>query len=304
MLQSHPPKFTGHETFAFRHAWLKKGVDSLAAHPVDAFSRDEAMVDLGVGKNMVRSIRHWCLATQMVEEGDYLPGTRSKTLAPTLIGQSLFGKPAWDPYLEDDGSLWLIHWQLATNPSRATTWYWAYNLLREQEFSRDSLLAGLLRLVETSEWKRISASSLKDDVSCFIRTYVAVKRGPASTIEETLACPLTSLNLIAEVDGTDRYRFNNGPKPGLPAAIFAYALIDAWDRHHPGQETLSLREILHGEGSPGRVFRLDDDAVLAYLDQVHEVTRGRLRFSDTAMIRQVVRLEPIRPKEVLDAYYQ
>ena len=141
-------------------------------------------------------------------------------------------------------------------------------------------------------------------MSCFIRTYVAVKRGPASTIEETLACPLTSLNLITEVEGTDRYRFNNGPKPGLPAAIFAYALIDAWDRHHPGQETLSLREILHGEGSPGRVFRLDDDAVLAYLDQVHEVTMGRLRFSDTAMIRQVVRSEPIRPKEVLDAYYQ
>jgi len=172
-----PPygSFSGHETFAFRYAWLKKGVDSLSKRK-DAFLRDEAMVELGVGKNMVRSIRHWCLATQVAEEGEYLPGSRSKELRPSELGRSLFLRPGWDPYLEDDGSLWLLHWQLATNPGRATTWYWAFNLLKEQEFSREGLLTALQRFVEEHAGK-VSPASLKEDVSCFLRLMFQANAG-------------------------------------------------------------------------------------------------------------------------------
>ena len=52
--------FSGHESFALRYLWLKKGYDALADNP-EFFQRDDAMVILGVGKNMVRSIRHWGL---------------------------------------------------------------------------------------------------------------------------------------------------------------------------------------------------------------------------------------------------
>lgn len=296
------PSFSGHETFAFRNAWLKKGVDGLITNP-DIFLQDDAMVELGVGKNMVRSIRYWCLATGIVEEGNAQFGSRSKPLAVTSLGRKLFLDPAWDPFLEDDASLWLIHWCLATNPARASTWYWAFNILNDQEFTRDSLMNGLERLVEASG-SRTSLNSLRADVSCFLRTYVSIKRGPASTLEETLECPLSMLGLISEIESDKRYRFVNGEKPGLPSAAFCYALLDSWERWHPGQETLSLREIVHGEGSPGRVFRLDEDSALTYLDGLEEVTGGRLSFNDTAMVRQVVRRAPVTGEEVLGDYYQ
>src|SRR5579885_1940203 len=66
---SYPPTlaFSGHETFPFRYAWLKKGLDAAADDPA-VFRRDEALTALGVGKNMVRSIRHWCLAAGVIEE--------------------------------------------------------------------------------------------------------------------------------------------------------------------------------------------------------------------------------------------
>lgn len=294
--------FSGHETFAFRYAWLKKGVDSLDRRK-DAFTRDQAIVELGVGKNMVRSIRHWCLATQVAEEGEYLPGSRSKELQPSELGRSLFLRPGWDPFLEDDGSLWLLHWHLANNSSRATTWYWAFNLLKEQEFTRESLPGALQRFVEQNNWSRVSASSLKDDVSCFLRTYVPGRRGPTSTAEETLDCPLTNLNLIIESGEENRYRFNNGAKPGLPASVFAYALVDAWEQRHSGQETFSVREILHGEGSPGRIFRIDDEAILPYLDALKGLTDGRLVYCDDSIVKHVARRETVHPREVLDAYY-
>src|SRR5262249_14688007 len=149
----------------------------------------------------------------------------------------------------------------------------------------DALLTALRRYIEERRWTKVSASSLKDDVSCFLRTYLPGKRGPASTIEETLDCPLTNLNLVGETGEEDRYRFNNGPKPGLPGGIFAFALVDFWNTRHAGPDTLSVREIVHGVGGPGRVFRLDDDAVLRYLDQVEAVTGGRMAFIDTALVR-------------------
>ena len=60
-------RFSGHQTFAFRYGWLEKGVKGVAASP-GIFAAEDAIVQLGVGKNMVESIRHWCLATQMLEE--------------------------------------------------------------------------------------------------------------------------------------------------------------------------------------------------------------------------------------------
>ena len=114
-------------------------------------------------------------------------------------------------------------------------------------------------------------------------------------------CPLTGLGLLLNVG--DRYRFNTEPKDNLPPHIFVYALLHCWEERHRHQETLSLREIVYGEGSPGRIFRLDDDTVLSYLDRLADTTQGRLTFSDTVMIRQVARHGEIRKEEILKAYY-
>jgi len=292
--------FSGHETFVFRYGWLKKGLDGWAQR-ADIFSTEEAMATLGVGKNMVRSIRHWCLAACLLGESE----ERRGAVAPTSFGQYLLGEA--DPYLERDGTLWLLHWKVATNAVRATTWYWAFNVNRESEWTRETLQAGLTQWAQAQGWSRLAASSLKADVSCFVRTYVPGRRGPASTPEETLDCPLATLGLIAEVDGGGRYRFNGRPKPSLPAAVFAYALLDFWAGREAGGDTLSLREITHGAGSPGRVFRLDEDAVLDYLDALGGLTGDAMTFQDTALIRQVARRAQVNmtemKQEILRGYY-
>lgn len=56
--QPFTPTFSGHETFVLRTNWLKKGYDVIKQHP-DLFSRPDAYVKLGVGKNMAQSIRYW-----------------------------------------------------------------------------------------------------------------------------------------------------------------------------------------------------------------------------------------------------
>ena len=58
--------FSGHETFPFRYTWLKKGVDAVREN-LTIFADDSATITLGVGKNMVRSIHHWCQAAGLIE---------------------------------------------------------------------------------------------------------------------------------------------------------------------------------------------------------------------------------------------
>jgi hypothetical protein len=118
-----PPKFAGHETFTLRYGWLKKAVDA-ARERQDIFLQDDALVTLGVGKNMVRSIRHWGLVTGILEESNDVPNNRGRFIRPSALGDLLFGPRGLDPYLEEVGTLWLIHWQLAEIPDGPTTWFW------------------------------------------------------------------------------------------------------------------------------------------------------------------------------------
>ena len=187
---------------------------------------------------------------------------------------------------------WLLHWKLATNSRRASTWYYAFNVCRDAEWTREGLAAGVLRWAQAQGWTRLAAASLKSDVSVFCRTYAPGRRGPASIAEETLDCPLAALGLLVKLENKDegsgeRYRFHSCPKATLPAAMFAYALVEFWQNKHAAARTLSLREATHGEGSPGRVFRLDEDGVLPFLDGLDALTGGTLTFADTALVRQV-----------------
>lgn len=292
--------FAGHETFAFRYSWLKKGLDNLIDDP-GLFQRDEAIVHLGVGKNMVRSIRHWCLATQVAQEE---PGTRGRCLKPSEFGLNLLADDAWDPYLEDDATLWLIHWKLASIGTRAATWYWAFNRFYEYAFTRAALVEALTRHVQVLGWGEVSDSTIKRDVDCFVHTYVQ-RKDVSVAGDDPIGCPLTTLGLLVQEPDGDRLRFRVGPKQSLPVSIFAYALVEFWSETTGDRDTLEVREIMASEGSPALVFKLDEDSVLSYLDQLERVSHGSLKFVDTPLTRSIVRGSGTTPDpmQFLEGYY-
>ena len=292
--------FAGHETFAFRHFWLKKGLDHLLRDR-EVFQRQDATTLLGVGKNMVRSIRHWCLACRVAEEE---PGTRAQRLRPTGLGEKLLRDGGWDPYLEDDASLWLLHWNLASAGARAATWYWAFNRFHEYAFTRPVMVDSLCRFLQAIGWADISDGTIARDVECLVHTYLP-RRGDASNGEDPIGCPLTALSLlVAEADG-ERLRFRVGPKPSLPTHVFAFAVAQFWNQRCPERLTLDLRELLGAEGSPALVFRLDEDSVLSHLDGLADATGGAVRFEDSALVRRLVKRgeTPLDSMSFLEAYY-
>lgn len=184
--------FGGHETFPLRYTWLRKAVQHVERDP-RIFNDDDAMVRLGVGKNMVRSIKHWALVCGVLEEDPEIANNRGRVLRPTALGHALFDDEGWDPYLEDPATLWLLHYELASSPDQTTTWYLVFNHLPQPELTKTELLGWLSKLAQERAWPRVSPASLRRDVEVFLRTYVPSRASRIVPLEATgsvhaLAC--------------------------------------------------------------------------------------------------------------------
>jgi hypothetical protein len=296
-------KFSGHQTFVFRYGWLVKGV-SLAAERPTAFSQADALVRLGVGKNMVASIRHWCEVTQLIEPYRAVTRSAQVSLRPTSIAQHLLLSGAWDPFLEDDASLWLIHWLLATNPSIGTAGQLLFSRYNRPDFTRREI-THYLQAFAQNEGMSVGDSVMARDVDCLIRTYAGTAGGRRQAVaEETFDCPLLSLSLVQPSPDGELYRFAIGPKPSLPAAVFAYALHDQFERRQSRTETLSIQECLYGEASPGQVFKLDENSLVGYVEELEDCMRGSIILDETAGLKQIYRTKAFEPLRVLGDYYQ
>ena len=284
---TYTPQFSGHETFPLRYGWLKKVYDRVAETEDTENNRslcwdDDAIARFGVGKNMVGSMRHWGKTAGIIKE---LSGTNS--VRTTKFGQMLFGPDGLDPYMEHPATLWLIHSQLTASPNK-TTWFWSFSHYPAITFEWDSLIRGLERLAKERGWSRVANITIKNDVACFIRTYVARQSTRRIGHDDALESPLTELGLIKAVGKKDGFRFVRGPKSTLGNGVFIYALIDFWS-HYSSAATLSFEAIVHAPGGPGRVFALDENDVSDKLAVLDDITGGALRWSETAGLKQVVR---------------
>lgn len=278
------PTFGGHEKFVFRQGWLTKGVKAVKTDPL-VFIHDEALVTLGVGKNMVRSIRHWCLATGLIEEMKEGSGL-TRPLQVSYLGESLLGSNGWDPYLEDMGTLWLLHWQLASNHVRGLVWMLTFSVYLAEEFTKRDLMKFISGQFERLE-VRTTEGTIEREVDCCLLTYVPSQTKQSTNLEETLNCPLNELGLVRFTPEESVYRFNVGPKPTLSANILGYALLTYLSRFLQNRRTVAVEECVYPVGSPGQVFKLDENSVVEYLEALENQMGGRLRIQETAGLRQI-----------------
>ena len=250
---------------------------------------------------MVASIRHWCQVSGLIRTD---PHQRGRSIL-TNLGEAIFDDDnGFDPYLDDPATLWLIHWKIATNINQATSWYWAFNIFRENQFTPDTFKK------QVSEWtqqQKASARPASDhtlhrDVNCFIRTYYQ-SRHITTIVEESFDCPLVELNLINELPESKGYEFQRGEKDTLPTQIFAATLAAFWSARFSAKDALPFSELMYAPISPGRIFRLDEDTMTTYLESLSELTKGALQYDETAGLKQVYRHKDLNQMELLEKYY-
>ena len=288
--------FGRHESFPLRFGWITKGLEALRDDP-DVFASEDATVTLGVGKNMVSAIRYWLLATGMVE------GTTRHGLKRTAIGEILFPKgKGGDRYLEDDATLWLLHWLLATNPAEATAVYWFYNHFHKPEFTSEEVFAALREFVRQSTIKA-AATTLKKDVNLVLRMYAQSRGGTRLLPEDALDSPLAALQLQERLD---QQTWNAPPRDReeIPLTAFAYAVANVFT--HVSKDQLPVQQLMYSDQehcAPGSIFRLTENGLTDKLEALCETYPNSLQLNRTAGLYQLYKTGAFEGLRILEDHY-
>lgn len=287
-------RFSGHESFPCRYPWLPKGYREIVANPSLFTDEDNAMVKLGVGKNMVRSIRFWLQAFGIAENVG-----RSQEMTPTLFGQTLLSKDGLDPFLESNKTLWLLHWKISSiSYEPLFAWYFLLNQWSEPTFSKTEIIRAFT--LESDRMERpLSDFTKEQHFDIFLHSYLAARgKRQNDVIEDTLDCPLTELSLITNAgermlgEAAKKepvYEFNQEAKPEITEAMFIYCLYDFWQQNRQQENTISFQDIATNQGSIGQIFKLTEPDIRNRLESLSAESRNYFSYTASAAIPRVTR---------------
>ena len=252
-------KFRAHDTFFIRKGWLSKGMRNvLAASDVFVSRENNPMDVLGIGANMVKAMRYWMVAVGLTEEP--ISGQRVQT--PTRLGNIIHDN---DPYFEEMGTLWLLHYQLVKasdgKDTEATAWWYFFNEFKTGELTRDDFLNQINKYLRNSDEGEKPIRTIEDDFNCIINTYVPrIKSNPEKVRPESnIDCPLGELGLI-DIVGTEKngsrlkiYRKGAPKKDTLHPLILLSVILDKAN----GADEVRISSIQNDNGNAGKAFNLD-----------------------------------------------
>lgn len=246
--------FSGHDSFQCRQLWLKKGYDYVQEGK--NFNDDDAVVKLGVGKNMVSSIRFWLKAFNIADSKD----------TPTEFGKRLFDdENGYDPFLEEEASLWFLHYQLVKN-SFASIYSIIFSEFRKEKlfFNKETFVNYIKRIGESNPDLNFNENTVAKDFIVFANLY---KNDPESKdVEDSFSGVLSELELIKTIGkGKDeQYYIENTERDNLPEKVVLFTILDNSNYGN----SISLNSLEFDLNSPGSIFALNRSGLMNNISDI------------------------------------
>lgn len=288
--------FSGHESFICKHFWLKKGYDFINEN--GDFQYETAVMDLGVGKNMVNSIEHWMKSYGLLDKSNSI----------TEFSKKIFReRGGLDSFIESLATIWLLHYSLIKT-NRSSLYNIFFNDFRKgrTDFTKEQLLSFMKRQIE-DEAKSVNDNTLNNDISVFIRSYLKPSyKDTKIEIEEDFLSLMIDLDLMksyksenAEGKIVEWYQVENKIQVDLPAEVVFFAILD-----NPNYgKSISFQELLNGFNSPGVIFALNEEGLYNKLDTIVNAYKG-ITMSETAGIRELQLKTTFNKWDIINDYYK
>ncbi|MDA3844921.1 MAG: DUF4007 family protein [Vallitaleaceae bacterium] len=288
-------KFRGHETFYIRKGWLTKGLKRVNEFPNIFSDKDKNQMDeFGIGSNMVKALRYWMIATGLTTEQF---DKKIKVQLPTILGELV---NRYDRYLEEIGTLYLVHYELAKNEDMATSWYHFFNGFNLTQFNKEDFVDDIKTYL-SDQGEKVADRSLDDDFSCIINTYVSKSVISPGRIdpENLLDCPLGELKLISSVDSKKRiYKKNIVPVGSIPEFVFLAIIMD----QKKDSDEIKIESLLKDKNNVGKVFNLDATTLMQYLEQLKN--KGLIDLVRTAGLDIIKVNRDLTYENCIEDYYE
>lgn len=289
--------FSGHDSFHCRQLWLKKGYDYVKDNR--SFNDEEAVVRLGVGKNMVSSIRFWLKAFNVIDNKDI----------PTDFGKRLFDdENGYDPFLEDEASLWLLHYQLVKN-GFASIYSIIFNEFRKEKlfFNKGTFVNYVKRIGESNPDLNFNENTVAKDFIVFSNLYKSDSE--SNDIEDSFSGILSELGLLkliyksfkdenGKTKKKEDYFIETSERDNLPESIVLYVILD-----NPNYgNSISFNSLEFDWNSPCSIFALNRSGLMNKISGIVDDFKD-ITFTDHAGIKELQFKNKPDAYTILDQYY-
>lgn len=242
-------KMKRHESFSIREGWLAKGIRTIKEDS-KVFSSADATDILGIGTNMVKSLKYWMTATCLIEENN-------RSISLSKFGELI---DKYDPYLEDNFSWWLIHLNMILNIEDSYIYNLFFNKCTMKIFSKRDIFEQISQILNNNKLE-YNENILQDEVNMIIKTYSIDEK--IDNPENNFICPLSELNLIKKVD-INAYERIKPDFRSLNYLIVYYLMILLSE----DKEYLSIDDLIKLDNSPAKLLNLDKNLINEYLDEM------------------------------------
>lgn len=278
-------RLQGHEKFVLREGWLNKGIVQVKNNPT-VFLGKEGPDVFGIGNNMVKSLRYWLKAFNLIVE---------KGAAGVQLSKCGEVVQKYDSYFEDVFTLWVLHSNIVHNADEATAWHLFFNYCDIEDMDKEQIAQILIReLNKYTHNVPFSEKSLRNDIDVILSMYGKVKE--MIDPEDKNVSPFAQLDLIKSVDGT--FSKSQPDRRKVTEWNVLYELA----RHLNEKEFVSIDEISEGVGSISAVYQIGSVTINEYLDKLDAM--GFIRVDRTAGLDIIYKVSNITQEMVMKEYYK
>jgi len=239
---------------------------------------------LGIGTNMVKSLKYWLITSGIIKE------TKKTEYELTELGRLI---EQYDPYMEEAFSLYFIHLSIATNIEKAIIWNIFFNKCNIKSFSKRELLEQIEYILETENLE-YNEKMLVDEISILLKTYTIDEK--SGTPENNFTCPLTELKLVRKID-KDVYQKEKSALNILNPYIVYWCLINQTD-----DNSINIDDLIKGDNSVCKLLNLDKMLLNEYLDILKK--ENLITVNRTAGLNMVYINKRHSLKEIFEKYFE
>jgi hypothetical protein len=287
--------FSGHDTFQCRPHWLKKGYDFLVAG--NSFRADDAVVALGVGKNMVNAIRFWLRAFDLVQQN-------GQDYEPTALAHFIFNdKYGCDPYLEDEATIWLLHYQLVKT-GVSSIYSLVFNMLRKEKIDFDANDVYSYAKRQTNNAASLNENSINADFQVFTKLYTPLNKKDNEEIYGGIFSDLQLVkkapeNYLNKREGSNHaLQVPNTEKMSIAPELVLYVILEQGNF----DASLDLYSIELEANQVCSVFAMNRTGLIKKIEAITQ-RYADITYSEYAGVRQLQFKQKYNPLTILADYY-
>ena len=244
--------------FPLRLSWLPRLIDRYAAEGRVPSNLETIACELGVGKNMAKSMRAWGRAARLLHDDG-----RISDMAKRLF-------VTHDPYLERGESVALLHWLIASNSQRFTAGAWVFNILRGDAFSLGDAVSGFKDYLASNN-ADYADGTLRGDMEPVLRMHAVASDSHSEEHDDRFFSQLRLLT-AKRIEGRTVYKRTwEHERSHVSEKLLSHALLRTLAGRATASSALSeLYMASGGRAAPGAIFGFSRDG---FFDAVERLDR-------------------------------